>query len=125
LILVVSDNRKYCYTYRRIMEMMLDYISSSEDIYRAALAILDTVRLEQPVRLLGVRLTGLRHHQEQLALFPDERRHNELMRSMDCINDRFGEFTVTFGSLLTNRDKGSHVISPAWRPSGIRNVEVR
>jgi DNA polymerase-4 len=106
-------------------ETLKGYISSSADIYQAAVAILDTVELEQPVRLLGVRLTGLKHHSEQLALFPDERRQNELVRSMDSINDRFGEFTVTYGSLLKCRDKGSHVISPAWRPSGIRNVEVR
>lgn len=106
-------------------ETLKSYVSTSADIYKAAVAILDTVRLEQPVRLLGVRLTGLKHHSEQLALFPDERRHNEMVRSMDSINDRFGEFTVTFGSLLTSRDKGSRVISPAWRPSGIRSVEVR
>lgn len=106
-------------------ETLKSYISTSGDIYKAAVTILDSVRLEQPVRLLGVKLTGLKHHSEQLALFPDERRHNELVRSMDSINDRFGEFTVTFGSLLTNRDKGSHVISPAWRPSGIRSVEVK
>jgi DNA polymerase-4 len=106
-------------------ETLKGYISTSGDIYQAALAILDTVELEQPVRMLGVRLTGLKHHSEQLALFPDERRQNELVRSMDSINDRFGEFTVTYGSLLKNKDKGSHVISPAWRPSGIRNVEVR
>jgi DNA polymerase-4 len=105
-------------------ETLKGYISTSADIYRAAVAILDTVELEQPVRLLGVKLSGLKHHSEQLALFPDERRHNELVRSMDSINDRFGEFTVTYGSLLTSRDKGSHVISPAWRPSGIRNIEV-
>lgn len=106
-------------------ETLKGYISSSGDIYQAAVAILDTVELEQPVRLLGVRLTGLKHHSEQLALFPDERRHNELVRSMDNINDRFGEFTVTYGSLLKCKDKGSRVISPAWRPNGIRNVEVR
>lgn len=105
-------------------ETLKSYISGSGDIYQAALAILDTVALQQPVRLLGVKLSGLRHHSEQLALFPDERRHNELVRSMDSINDRFGEFTVTYGSLLKCGDKGSHVISPAWRPSGIRNVEV-
>jgi DNA polymerase-4 len=106
-------------------ETLKSYISTSGDIYKAAVAILDTVRLEQPVRLLGVKLSGLKHHSEQLALFPDERRNNELVRSMDSINDRFGEFTVTFGSLLTNKNKGSHVISPAWRPSGIRSVDVR
>ena len=43
---------------------------------------------------------------------------------MDSVNDRFGEFAVTFGSLLTAGEKGSHVISPAWRPEGIRNVQV-
>jgi DNA polymerase-4 len=106
-------------------ETLKSYISMSGDIYKAAVTILDTVELEQPVRLLGVKLSGLKHHSEQLALFPDERRHNELMRSMDSINDRFGDFTVTFGSLLKNREKGSHVISPAWRPSGIRSVEIR
>jgi DNA polymerase-4 len=105
-------------------ETLKSYVSISGDIYKAAVAILDTVKLEQPVRLLGVTLSGLKHHSDQLALFPDERRHNELVRSMDCINDRFGEFTVTFGSLLTSRDKGSHVISPAWQPSGIRSVDV-
>jgi DNA polymerase-4 len=106
-------------------ETLKSYISTSGDIYKAAVAILDTVELEQPVRLLGIKLTGLKHHSEQLALFPDERRHNELVRSMDSINDRFGEFTVTFGSLLKNKEKGSHVISPAWRPSGIRSMEIR
>ncbi|MBK5274979.1 MAG: DNA polymerase IV [Desulfuromonadales bacterium] len=106
-------------------ETLKGYISMSGDIYKAAVAILDSVELEQPVRLLGVKLSGLKHHSEQLALFPDERRQNELVRSMDIINDRFGEFTVTFGSMLKSRDKGSRVISPSWRPSGIRSVEVR
>jgi len=47
---------------------------------------------------------------------------------MDEVSDKFGNFTVTFGSLLDdekNKDKGSHVVSPAWRPDGIRNVEVK
>jgi hypothetical protein len=34
-------------------------------------------------------------------------------------------FNVTYGSLLASNDKGSHVISPAWRPGGIRNVPVK
>ena len=47
---------------------------------------------------------------------------------MDAVNDKFGNFTVTFGSLLDSEntnEKGSHVISPAWRPDGIRRVEVK
>ena len=34
-------------------------ISQSDDIYKAAIDILDTVELQQPVRLLGVRLSNL------------------------------------------------------------------
>jgi DNA polymerase-4 len=51
-----------------------------------------------------------------------------LVNAMDEVNDRYGDFSVTFGSLLDGekaKEKGSHVISPAWRPEGIRNVEVK
>jgi DNA polymerase IV len=102
------------------------YINLSDEIYRAALGILDTVELEQPVRLLGVRLSNLRHHEEQLPLFEDERRKVLATRAMDLVNSRHGEFSVTFGTLMADEGKkGSFVISPAWRPSGIRNVDVR
>ena len=48
-----------------------------------------------------------------------------MVRAMDAVNNRFGDFTVTYGSLLSTEEKGSHVISPAWRPDGIRNVDVK
>jgi DNA polymerase IV len=40
-----------------------------------------------------------------------------------CMNDKLGDFSVTFGSVL-GKYVGSKVISPTWRPEGIRNVEV-
>ncbi len=61
----------------------------------------------------------------QLPLFVDERRQYLLTEARDCVNDRYGDFTVMFGSLLEQKGKGSHVISPAWRPDGVRNVSVR
>ena len=106
-------------------ETLREYINRSEDIYREAVAILDTLVLVQPVRLLGVRLTNLRYESNQLSLFPEERKKAFMASAMDEVNDRYGDFTVTFGSLLDEENKGSHVISPAWRPSGIRNVEVK
>jgi DNA polymerase-4 len=102
-----------------------DYISLSEDIYRAAVRILDSVTMEQPVRLLGVRLSNLRHREEQLPLFIDEKIKVFATRAMDEVNNRYGDFTVTFGALLSAAGKkGSFVISPAWRPEGIRCIEV-
>ncbi len=107
-------------------QTLANYINLSEEIFKAAVELLDSVELEQPIRLLGVRLSSLRHQSEQLPLFEDERRKAFATQAMDEVNSRYGEFTVTFGSLLPSREKnGSFVISPAWRPSGIRNVDVK
>lgn len=109
-------------------ETLPAYINQSNDIYKAAVAILDSIVLLQPVRLLGVRLSNLRYESNQLPLFEEERKKLFLVNAMDEVNDKYGNFTVTFGSLLDGEksdNKGSHVISPAWRPDGIRNVDVK
>ncbi|MDD2309947.1 MAG: DNA polymerase IV [Desulfuromonadaceae bacterium] len=101
-------------------------VNLSDVIYRAALGILDTVELVQPVRLLGIRLSNLRHEVEQLPLFEHERKKLFAAQAMDSINERFGDMVCTLGSLLPGKDKGgSHVISPSWRPAGIKNVDVK
>ncbi len=106
-------------------ETLPDHINGSGDIYTAAAAILDTLVLTQPVRLLGVRLSNLCYTSGQLPLFEEERKRVLLAEAMDRVNDRYGDFSVTFGSLLDEENKGSHVISPAWRPDGIRRVDVQ
>lgn len=84
------------------------------------------MELQQPVRLMGVSISNLAHQAEQLPLFENERRKAFATQAMDEVNGKFGEMTVTFGSLLPDKDKrGSFLISPAWRPSGIRNVGVK
>ncbi len=106
-------------------QLQADYLNESEAIYRASVKILDSLELDQPVRLLGVRLSSLRFKTAQLPLFPEERRQYLQTEARDCANDRYGDFTVMFASLLEQKSKGSHVISPAWRPQGVRNVEVQ
>lgn len=59
------------------------------------------------------------------GLFPEEQTRLKLTEAMDAGNNRHGDFTVMYGSLLNQESKGSHVISPAWRPDGIRNVAVQ
>lgn len=100
-------------------------LGRSDQIYQAALRIFEQMVLDQPVRLLGVRLSTLDHRQRQLPLWPEERRHEALAASLDQVNDRYGEFAVMPASLLPVKGKGSHVISPAWRPEGIRNIGVQ
>jgi DNA polymerase-4 len=71
-------------------ETLKTYINQSEDIYKAAVSILDTLVLMQPVRLLGVRLSNLRYESNQLPLFPEERKKAMLVNAMDEVNDRYG-----------------------------------
>ena len=96
-----------------------NYINLSDDIYRTALGILDTVELEQPV-------SNLTHQSEQLPLFENERKKLFATQAMDSINNRFGRMSVTYGTLLPGKETaGSHVIPPSWRPDGIKNVDVQ
>lgn len=99
--------------------------NQSEEIYHTACEIFASLPVDQPIRLLGISLSNLQQQAEQLPLFEEPRRRQRLTTAMDLVNNRFGDFTLNFASLLDNREKGSHVISPAWRPEGVRNVDVR
>ncbi len=106
-------------------ETLSSYINQSDEIYKAATTILNSIEISQKVRLLGVKLSNLQYHNQQLPLFPEEQRKAKMTLAMDAVNNKLGDFTVRYASLLQTEEKGSHVISPAWRPEGIRNVEVR
>jgi DNA polymerase-4 len=94
-----------------------DYIAHTTDIYQAALRILSSIRLEQAVRLLGVSVSNLGKRTVQLCLFEEGKKKALATQAMDEINGRYGEFTVTWGTLLL-RYHHAGVISPSWRPEG-------
>jgi DNA polymerase IV len=89
------------------------------DIYSAIRELLRDIRLEQTVRLVGVSVSGLARNVVQMPLFGEERKRTFVTEAMDDINDRFGEFTITWGT-LADRYHHERVISPAWRPTGDR-----
>ena len=89
------------------------------------MAILDSIKLADKVRLIGVSLSQLmRDNQDQLALFTDDAKAKSRLKAVDSLNDKFGDFTVTWASYLKTLEPPS-VISPAWRPSGVRNVNIK
>ena len=120
ITLTVRDND---FETRSIRETGEGYTNRSDEIYQAVLAILERFPLDKPIRLLGVRLSSLRHHVQQYTLFPEEHRKEMIAEAMDEVNDRYGNFTLAFGSVLKS-ERGARVISPAWRPEGIRYVNV-
>ncbi|GBE01223.1 DNA polymerase IV [bacterium BMS3Abin08] len=88
-------------------------------IYKSAMGILEKIRLKEPVRLLGVTLSGLEKMNGQIPLFEEHRQRERLLKAVDSLNERFGSFTLTWAPCLYNPLHGG-VISPAWRPSGVR-----
>ncbi len=93
-------------------------------IYSSVLGILGGLRLRMRIRLLGVCLSGLLRDPGQVDLMEEERVRKALVRIMDRVNDRWGEGSLTWGSYMQGRAEAG-VISPAWKPSGVKHVDVR
>lgn len=100
-----------------------EHINCGQDIYRAAKNILNKIQLAQPVRLIGVCLSGLTRNRVQLNLFDPWQKRIKTIEAMDQINDRYGEFSITYSRLLYS-NKHSQVISPSYRHTGCHKVEV-
>jgi len=100
------------------------YTNHTHEIYGHVLSILNSIRLKDKVRLLGVSLSGLIRDGNQMPLFEDLRRKRVLLRAMDAVNDRYGDFKLIWGLYLEQRQP-PRVISPSWRPSGVKSVHVR
>ncbi len=100
-----------------------DAINQDLEIYYAAEQILDEQKLVRPVRLLGVRASDLsRGSAQQLNLFTKAERKTQLTKAVDKIKERFGDEAIMHAELL-RRYRHPGVISPAWRPKGIKNIK--
>ena len=100
------------------------HTNDTGEIYRTTLSILEGIRLVKSIRLLGVSLSSFGNN-EQMTLFEktDRRDREALLKAMDTVNEKFGEDKITWASTV-NQEKGHSVISPAWRPSGVRKSDV-
>ena len=101
---------------------LLVHTNDTAEIYRSAIAILDSIKLTGSIRLLGISLSSLGKGMRQMSLFDEGsyRKSSAVNKALDTVNEKFGENTITFASVITEKtDHG--VISPAWRPSGVRN----
>ena len=99
--------------------------SDTGEVYQSAVALFDGIDLRKSVRLLGVSLSSLGKEGGQMGLFQEAYREKRavLAKAVDTVNDKFGEHTITLASTIA-RDEGPGVISPAWRPSGVRKSDV-
>lgn len=86
------------YTFTRQKTLAKETHSGSE-IYRHALEIFESFSPSKPIRLLGVTVSLLRREAYQLNLFEKEERRENLLKAMDRVNERFGDWTLTWAAL--------------------------
>ncbi len=99
--------------------------NSTHEIYHSASDILDSIKLTDKVRLVGVSLSHLmREDEDQMTLFNSNTKAKSMLKAVDSLNDKYGDFTITWASYLKTVEAPS-VISPAWKPSGVRNTNVK
>ena len=102
--------------------------SDTHMIYHSALKAFDLLNIKGAVRLLGISVSQVGGDYGQMHLMEDERKRRDLLGAMDEVNNRYGDGAATWavlrGSTSRKRSRAG-VISPAWRPAGIRNVQLK
>jgi DNA polymerase-4 len=71
-----------------------------------------------------VSITNLTYTGKQFPLFTGESREFLLADAVDSVKDIYGEDALTYAT-VTQRQIEAGVISPAWRPNGLRRVDPK
>ncbi|MCX5725698.1 MAG: DNA polymerase IV [Candidatus Saganbacteria bacterium] len=75
-----------------------DYIDDGYEIFRLAEGMLPGCN--DPIRFVGVSVSGLTHNLDQISLFPEKEASKKALKAIDEINDRFGEFTIERAAIM-------------------------
>ena len=75
------------------------WINSGNEIFQYAFETFNSVSHPKPIRLLGVGMSLLKKEWCQLDLFEKRDKKDNLLKAMDCVNERFGDWTLTWAGL--------------------------
>ena len=75
------------------------WMNSGNEIFKLASEIFESIPHPKPIRLLGVGISLLKKEWCQLDLFERTNRKDNLLKAMDRMNERFGDWTLTWGGL--------------------------
>jgi DNA polymerase-4 len=102
-------------------QLTLQYVVDlGKEIGHTALLLLKHFDITRGIRLVGVSVSGLVRNQ-QLCLMPAQEECTSLTQATDAINDRYGEFTVTWASVLGSEEK-QRVIAPGTTYQALLNA---
>jgi DNA polymerase-4 len=87
------------YTFTK-QKTLSQWINSGPEIFQHSFDIFESILHPRPIRLLGVGVSQLKKEWCQLPLFVKREKVDNLLRAMDQVNGRFGDWTLTWGSLF-------------------------
>jgi DNA polymerase-4 len=73
--------------------------NSGNEIFLHAVEIFESISHPKPIRLLGVGVSLFKKEWCQLDLFERREKKDKLLKAMDRVNERFGDWTLTWASL--------------------------
>jgi DNA polymerase-4 len=75
------------------------WMNSGNEIFQQAFEIFESISHPKPIRLLGVGVSQLKKEWCQLDLFGKRAKKDNLLKAMDRVNERFGDWTLTWAGL--------------------------
>ena len=96
ITLTVRYSDFYTFSKQQTLSQM---VNNGNEIYRHALEIFESISHSKPIRLLGVGVSLLRKEWCQLDLFEKREKKDKLLKAMDQVNERFGDWTLTWAGL--------------------------
>jgi DNA polymerase-4 len=75
------------------------WINIGNEIFKLALEIFESIPHPKPIRLLGVGVSLLKKEWCQMDLFEKKDKKDNLLKAMDRVNEKFGDWTLTWAGL--------------------------
>jgi DNA polymerase-4 len=75
------------------------WMNSGSEIFRHSFEIFESLSHPKPIRLLGVGMSLLKKEWCQQDLFEKREKKNNLLKAMDRVNEKFGDWTLTWAEL--------------------------
>jgi len=75
------------------------WMNNGNEIFRHSLEIFESIPHPKPIRLLGVGMSLLKKEWCQQDLFEKREKKDNLLKAMDRVNERFGDWTLTWAGL--------------------------
>ena len=96
LVLTVRYSDFFTFSKQKTFSKLMN---SGNEIFQQAFEIFKSISHPKPIRLLGVGVSLLKKEGCQLDLFEKREKKDNLLKAMDRVNERFGDWTLTWAGL--------------------------